>query len=130
MKIAVTIARLLLGLIFFVFGLNGWLQFMPAPEIAGKAGEFIGALVSSGYFHVIIVIKVVGGLALLSGRYVPLGLTLLGPVIVNILCFHVFLAPEGLITALVVSVLEVFLIWSYRTHFAAVFAAKAMPAGS
>ncbi|MGB8356805.1 MAG: hypothetical protein WCD79_23105 [Chthoniobacteraceae bacterium] len=118
MKIATIIARSLLGLIFVVFGSNMFLHFIPMPPPPeGPAREFMTALFMSHYLYVIGALQVVGGLILLSGRWVPLGLTLLGPVIVNIVCFHVLMAPAGLPMALVVSFLALFLLWRYRKHF-------------
>ena len=119
MKIATIIARSLLGLIFVVFGLNMFLHFIPTPPPPeGPARDFMTALFLSHYLYVVGALQVVGGLILLSGRWVPLGLTLLGPVIVNILCFHVLMAPAGLPMAIVVSLLALFLLWRYREHFA------------
>src|SRR5213076_1498595 len=100
MKIITIIARSLLGLIFVVFGLNAFLHFIPMPPPEGQAGAFSGAMFQSGYFYVVAVLQILGGLLLLSGLFAPLGLTLLGPVIVNILLFHIFLAPGGLPTAI------------------------------
>src|SRR5947207_1419474 len=96
MKIATIIARSLLGLIFVVFGLNMFLHFVPTPPPPeGPARDFMTALFMSHYLYVVGALQVVGGILLLTGRWVPLGLTLLGPVIVNILCFHVLIAPAG-----------------------------------
>ena len=119
MKIATSISRVLLGLIFVTFGLNMFLGFIhlpPPPE--GPARDFMTALFMSHYVYVVGALQVVGGLILLSGRRVPLGLTLLGPVIVNIFCFHAFMAPAGLPMAFVVSFLALFLLWRYREYFA------------
>ena len=123
MKYVIIIARVLLGLLFVVFGLNGFLHFMgPMPEMQGQAGAFITALASSGYIYVIAFLQVVGGLCLLLGaRFVPLGLTLLGPVIVNIVLFHVFLEPAGLPMTIAISALALFLLWIYRFKFPAIF---------
>src|SRR5258707_8757366 len=119
MKIATIISRVVLGLIFVTFGLNMFLNFIHMPPPAeGPARDFMTALFVSHYLYVVGALQVVGGLILLSGRYVPLGLTLLGPVIVNIVCFHVLMAPAGLPLALVVSFLALFLLWPYREHFA------------
>src|SRR5258705_4302390 len=97
MKIATIISRVVLGLIFVTFGLNMFLNFIPMPPPPeGPAREFMTALFMSHYLYVIGALQVVGGLILLSGRRVPLGLALLGPVIVNILCFHILMAPAGL----------------------------------
>ncbi len=119
MKIAAIIVRILLGLGFVVFGSNIFLHFMPAPPPpATLAGDFSKALMQSHYIYVVGLLQVIGGLLLLIGRYVPLGLTLLGPVIVNILLFHVFLDPSGLPLAIIVAILALFLLWRYRTNFA------------
>jgi putative oxidoreductase len=119
MKIATIISRTVLGLIFVTFGLNMFLNFIhmpPPPE--GPAREFMTALYLSHYLYVIGAVQVVGGLLLFTGRWTPLGLILLGPVIVNIVCFHVLMAPAGLPMAIVVSLLALFLLWRYGEHFA------------
>jgi len=118
MKIATIIARILLGLVFTVFGSNAFLHFIPMPPMSGPSGDFITAMYVTHYLYVVAGCQVLGGLILLIGRYVPLGLTLLGPVIVNILCFHIFMNPEGLPLALVVAALALFLLWRYRANFA------------
>ena len=118
MKIATIIARILLGLVFVVFGSNAFLHFINAPPMSGPAGGFIGALMDTGYMKVVASCQVLGGLILLIGRYVPLGLTLLGPVIVNILCFHIFMNHEGWQLASVVAALALFLLWRHRANFA------------
>src|ERR1041385_3122231 len=103
MKLATIIARSLLGLMFVVFGLNIFFNFMPQPpppEVLAR--NFIMALAVSHYFYVVGALEVAGGALLLAGRLVPLGLTLLGPVIVNILCFHIFLEPSGFPVAIMV----------------------------
>src|SRR5450432_840996 len=96
MKIASLISRLLLGLIFLVFGLNGFLQFIHMPPPTGIAGQFFGAIFASRYYIVVFAVQAIGGLLLLINRYVPLALVLLGPVIVNIFFFHLLMAPVGL----------------------------------
>src|SRR5439155_8682639 len=119
MKIATIISRVVLGLIFVMFGLNMFLNFIhmpPPPE--GPAREFMTALFTSHYLYVVGALQVAGGLIQLSGRWVPLGLTLLGPLIVNILCFHVLMAPAGLPMAILVSLLALFLLSRYRGYFA------------
>jgi putative oxidoreductase len=118
MKIATIISRSLLGLVFVVFGSNKFLHFMPMPPMSGEAGAFMGAMFVTHYLYVVATCEVIGGILLLTGRYAPLGLTLIGPVVVNILAFHTFMAPSGLPIALVVSALALFLLWSYREHFA------------
>lgn len=122
MKYAIIIARVLLGLVFAVFGSNAFLHFIPMQPMPGPAGAFIGALASSGYIYAIALLQVIGGLLLLLGaRFVPLGLTLLGPVIMNIVLFHIFLEPKGLLIAGVISILALFLLWVYRYKFPAIF---------
>src|SRR5450432_4166276 len=119
MKIATIIARTLLGLIFVVFGLNAFFNFIPMPPPKGElAGDFMKALFVSHYLYAVKCFEISGGLILLSGRYTPLGLTLVGPVIVNILFFHTFLDPAGLPTAIVLSILALFLLWRHRYSFA------------
>ncbi len=117
MKIATLIARILLGLIFVVFGLNGFLHFIPMPPPTGEAAKQFGtALATTGYFHVVFFLQLLGGALVLLG-WVPLGLVILGPIIVNIFLFHAFMAPDGLLMAIVVSLLALFLIWSYWKNF-------------
>jgi putative oxidoreductase len=118
MKIVSTIARVLLGLIFVVFGLNGFLQFIPMPAPTGIAGQFAGALFLSHYLVVIMFIQVLAGILLIANRFVPLGLTLLGPVIANIFFFHVFMDPSGLPRAAVVTLLWLLVAYSVRSAFA------------
>jgi putative oxidoreductase len=119
MKIATVIARILLGLIFVVFGSNAFLHFLPMPPLPQNlAGEYLHAFSASGYVYVIGGLQVIGGLLLLIGRFVPLGLTILGAIIVNIWLFHLLMAPEGIPPAIVVTVLELFLLWRYRDAFA------------
>ncbi len=117
MKILTLIARSLLGLVFVVYGLNAFLQFIHMPPPQGMAGDFMKALFASHYFYVVAVLQIAGGAICLLGRFVPLGLTLLGPVIVNILLFHIFLEPSGLPLAVVVGALALFLLWAYRPAF-------------
>jgi putative oxidoreductase len=121
MKILTIIARILLGLIFVVFGSNGFLHFLPMPPLPqGVTGEYLHAFFASGYVYVISGFQVLGGLLLLIGRFVPLGLTILAAIIVNIWTFHLLMAPEGLPPAVVVTILELFLVWSYRDRFAGI----------
>src|ERR1044072_3555743 len=115
MRIVALIARLLLGLIFFVFGLNGFLQFLNmGPMPTGLAGQFMGALFQSHYFWVVAGLQVVGGALLLVGRFVPLGLVLLGPVIVNVLLYHFLLNPAGIGVALGVAGVWFFVFFGIR----------------
>ncbi|MBC8094173.1 MAG: hypothetical protein H7Y43_00020 [Akkermansiaceae bacterium] len=103
---------------FVVFGLNAFLHFIPMPPPQGLAGDFMKALFASHYFYVVAVLQIFGGGLLLAGRFVPLGLLLLGPVIVNILLFHIFLDPAGLPMAIVVAAIALFLLWHHRANFA------------
>jgi uncharacterized membrane protein YphA (DoxX/SURF4 family) len=119
MKALTIIARVLLGLMFVVFGSNIFFHFLPMPpQKPSLATDFAKALMESHYMYVIGALQVIGGLLVLIGRYLPLGLTLLGPVIVNILLFHIFLERSGLPMAIVVSALALFLLWRYRQNFA------------
>jgi putative oxidoreductase len=122
MKYVIITVRILLGLVFAVFGSNAFLHFIPMPPMEGDAGAFIGALVNSGFIYAIAVLQVLGGLLLLiSGRFVPLGLTLLGPVIVNIMLYHIFLDTSGLPLAGCISLFAFFPLWAYRSKFPAIF---------
>ncbi len=120
MKIATLIARILLGLLFLVFGLNGFLHFIPMAPPAGLAGQYMGALFLSHYLVAVFLLQTIGGVLLLANRFVPLALVLLGPVLVNILLFHALMAPEGLPMALFATVLWAILFYSVRRAFAGV----------
>ena len=121
-------ARVLLGLVFFVFGLNGFFGFLPQPELPEAGGAFMGALAATGYmFPLIKGTEVLAGALLLGNRFVPLALTLLAPVVVNIVAFHGFLDPAGIGVGLVVLALTLYLAWSYRGAYRDVLAAKAEP---
>lgn len=99
-----------------------FLQFMPMPELPHNAmGDFVNAIFRSGYIYGIGACQIAGGLLLLIGRFVPLGLTLLGPIVVNILLFHVFMDRSGLVVAFVVLALWLFLMWRWRAAFAGIF---------
>src|ERR1700757_5087091 len=121
MKITSVIARFLLGLIFLVFGLNGFFHFIPMPPPTGVAGQFLGALSVSNYLVPIFLLQIISGLLLLVNRYVPLALTLLAPIIVNILLIHILMLPSGLPLALVVTVLWFLVFLSVRSAFAGLF---------
>jgi len=122
MKILTLIARLLLGLVFFVLGLNGFLNFLSmGPMPTGLAGQFIGALILSHYFWVVAALQVVGGALLLVNRFVPLALVLLGPVIVNIILYHLFLNPAGVALAIVVVILWFIVFYAQRQYFSGIF---------
>lgn len=122
MKIAALIARILLGLVFLVFGLNGFLNFIPVGNLpAGLAGQFVTVLMQSHYGLFVSAFQLAGGVLLLVNRYVPLGLTLLGPVIVNILLYHLLLDHTGASFAVVVAILWGILIYRHRQYFSSLF---------
>jgi uncharacterized membrane protein YphA (DoxX/SURF4 family) len=130
MRIAVTVARILLGLVFFVFGLNGLLHFMPNPPPTPPAADFFGALIRTGYmFMLIFGAQVLGGALLLLNVAVPFALVILAPVIVNIVAFHVYLSPvpAQLAIALFVTLMEAILAWHYREVFAPLFRSSPRP---
>jgi hypothetical protein len=125
MRYAAIAARYLLGLIFFVFGLNFFLHFLPAPAMAGPAGAFAGALMASGYvMPVVKTVEVIAGALLLGNRFVPLALALLAPIVVGTNGFHMSLAPAAGGAAYLALVLELFLAWNYRHAFAPMLQAK------
>jgi uncharacterized membrane protein YphA (DoxX/SURF4 family) len=119
------IARYLLGLVFFVFGLNKLFNFIPSgPLPTGVAGQFMGALVSTKYIMVVGLFETAGGALLLVNRYVPLALALLAPVIVNILLVGILMAPQGLVPGIVVTVLWILVFLRVRSAFAGLFKAR------
>ncbi len=119
MKIVTIIARVLLGLIFVVFGFNGFFHFIPMPPPdESVVSRFSQILMSTGYMVPVFLCQIVGGLLVLLGFFVPLGLTILTPVIVNIFLVHLLMAPSGLPMAIVVALLDLFLIWRYWGNFA------------
>jgi putative oxidoreductase len=125
MKIAALIARILLGLVFVVFGLNGFLNFIKGPLPSGVAGQFLGALMQSHFVLVVSAVELAGGALLLANRYVPLGLVLLGPVIVNIFFYHLFMDRSGLIIAIVVIILWALIALRHRQYFSGLFVQRA-----
>jgi putative oxidoreductase len=127
MRIAAVIARYLAGVIFLVMGLNGFLHFIPLPPPTGVAAQFMGALYVSHYLWVIFGFQVLGGLLLLINRYVPLAVALLAPVLVNILTFHVLMAPAGLPMALFVAILWVLIFIEVRSAFSGLFQSRWEP---
>jgi hypothetical protein len=120
-----TAARLLLGAIFTVFGLNGFLHFIPQPPPAGLVAVFVGGLGASGYFFPLLKgTEVIVGLLLLGNRFVPLALTVLAPIVVNIVAFHAFLAPSGIALPLVIVALGLYLAYTERAVFAPLLQAR------
>jgi putative oxidoreductase len=121
MKVTALIARILLGLVFVVFGLNGFLDFLPLPALTGLAGQFIGVLDASRFFVFVYALEILGGLLLLLNQFVPLALVLLGPVIVSIFLFHALLDRSELPLAVLVVVLWVLVAVQNKAHFAGIF---------
>ncbi len=129
MKTTSTIARYLAGVIFLVFGLNGFLHFIPLPPPSGVAGQFMGALYVSHYLWVIFGFQVIAAVLLLLNRYVPLAVAVLAPVLVNILAFHALMAQSGLPLALFVTVLWALIFVDVRAAFAGLFQARLQSRG-
>lgn len=121
-------ARIGLGLVFFVFGLNGFLHFLPQPPAPERAGAFVGALLDAGYLMPTVkAVEVVAGALLITGVLVPFALTLLAPIIVNIVGFHLFLAPGNWGVVGFVLAAELYLAWVHRAAFASLFLRPASP---
>jgi uncharacterized membrane protein YphA (DoxX/SURF4 family) len=127
MKVASVIARYLAGVIFFVFGLNGFLNFIHMPPPTGIAAQFMGALFASHFLWVIFGFQVIAGALLLINRFVPLALAVLAPVIVNIISFHALMAPSGLPLALFVALLWAVIFFDVRPAFSALFQPRLQP---
>ena len=124
MKILTNISRFLLGLIFLVFGLNGFLHFIPMPLPSGVAGQFLGAIFVSKFLLAISGLQVISGALLLINRYVALALTILGPIIVNILLFHGLMNPAGIGLAVFVTIFWGVVFVSIRSAFVGIFEAR------
>jgi hypothetical protein len=110
--------------LFFVFGLNGFLHFIPAPMPTGLAGQYVGALFVSHYLLVVFALELVAGVLLLANRFVRAALIILAPIIVNIVLFHTFMAPAGFAPAVIAVALWSVLFYHERTAFSALFVAK------
>ncbi len=123
MKITTLIARILLGLVFFAAGLVSILKLGKMGGMPADATAFLTLMVAHNYTTFIALLMLIGGLLLLMGRFVPIGLVLLGPILVNILLFHILFKVPGIITGLVCTGLEIFLIWVYRFSFRGLFTA-------
>ncbi len=124
-----TVARYVQGAAFLLFGLNGFLHFLPQPPAPPAAGAFAGALFATGYmFPLVKATEIVSAVLLLSNRYVPLALAIIAPVIVNIVAFHAFLAPAGLVLPLLLLATELVLAYSYRDAFAPMLRSRVSPA--
>jgi putative oxidoreductase len=122
MKYVLLTARILQGLIFFIFGLNNILHFIPMPAPSGDALIWMQITASHGYFTFIGVLMVIAGLLLLVGRFVPLAITVLAPIIVNILLYHALLWSHGIVPAVIATVLELILLVAYHRSFLPLFA--------
>jgi putative oxidoreductase len=127
MRIASVIARYLAGVIFLVFGLNGFLNFIPLPPPGGIAGQFMGALYVSHYLWVVFAFQVIAGVLLLVNRYVPLAVAILAPVLVNILTFHALMAPSGLPLAIFAALLWIVIFIEVRPAFSGLFQSRLQP---
>jgi uncharacterized membrane protein YphA (DoxX/SURF4 family) len=129
MKVLAIICRVLLGLMFVVFGLNGFLHFMPMgamPPADSLPGKFMAAMMGSGWMSLVSGLQVLGGLLVLIGGTAPIGLVILGPIIFNALLFHMLMAGgKGIAPAALAVVLELILIYAYRANFAGLFTASA-----
>jgi len=117
MKIASTVARYLLGILFTVFGLNGFLNFIPPMPMPPMAGQFFGVLLASHYVVPIFLIELVCGLLFLANHYVPLALTLIAPVIFNILVFHVLMNLSGIVPGAIATICWFLVFSSVRRAF-------------
>jgi uncharacterized membrane protein YphA (DoxX/SURF4 family) len=129
------IARLLMGLVFFVFGLNGFLHFIPPPKTPMPEGAvaFATALMRTGYMMPLVAgTQLLVGILVLVNRFVPLALALIAPIIVGIITFHIFLAPApaAMAPGIVVLMLELYLAWSYRNAFRPMLAMRVRPGKS
>ncbi len=128
MKKLPTIARIFLGLIFFIFGLNGFLMFITPPPMSQGAMNLMMSFVESGYLLPFVKLtEVVCGALLLSGLFVPLALVMLAPIVLNIVALHLFLDPNGLPAGSIALLIWVYLTWAYRAYYAGLFTKKATP---
>ena len=125
MNIVVLIARILLGLMFCIFGLNGFLNFLHGPMPGGMAGTFLGVLIQSHYVYFVSGIQLIAGILLLINRYVPLALVLLAAVIANILVFHLTMQLSGIPPGIFAAILWLIVASRYRASFAPLFVANA-----
>jgi hypothetical protein len=124
MKKASMAVRILMGLMFFIFGLNGFLHFLPMPPMEGEAAEFIGLLMTSKLFFVIKTMEVACAILLLWNQYTTIAYLLLAPIIFNIFWFHVTLAPQGAPMGILLLAMEGFLLWSNKKAYLPLLKAK------
>lgn len=128
MRVAATISRYLLGFMFFVFGLNGFLHFIPQPPMPPSLVlQFMTVMVASHYFVLVFLVQLIGGTLLLVNRFVPLALTLLGPVLVNILNFHILMNPSGIGPGLLATILWTVVFLSVRPAFDGILRSRVSP---
>jgi uncharacterized membrane protein YphA (DoxX/SURF4 family) len=126
--IVTAIIRVLLGLMFLVFGLNGFLNFMPAPkDLPADVITVSTGLMKGGYMTVVAATEILVALLLLTNRCVPLALALLAPVVVGIITFHVAIAPATIVPGIVVLAMELYLAWAYRGAFRPMLRVKVSP---
>ncbi len=126
MRIVSMVARILLGVMFTVFGLNGFLHFIPSPAFPpGYLHDFFTALVGSGFYIMVFGVQLICGILLLIDLYVPLAIVALAAVLVNILTFHATMNPQGFPTAILATILWFLTAWPIRAQFAPIFARKA-----
>ncbi len=115
--------RIILGLILVIFGANKFLNFMPMPPLPAQAADFFGALMKSGYIMPLVgIVELIAGVLLLTNKYVPIALLILAPISVNIIAFHVVLAPAQIGAAALVGILNVLLLFAYKDRFNGVLA--------
>jgi putative oxidoreductase len=125
MRIAVLAARILLGLIFCLFGSNGFFSFLPAQLPPGVAGQFLASLLASHYVYLIAATQLLSGILLLTNRYVVLALALLAPVIANIVMYHITMQAAMAQLAILATLLWIFLFWQYRAYLSCLWIRKA-----
>jgi uncharacterized membrane protein YphA (DoxX/SURF4 family) len=127
-RIATAIVRIMLGLMFLVFGLNGFLNFMPAPkDLPAEVVSVATGLTNGGYMSVVAATEIVVAVLLLINRFVPLALALLAPIVVGIITFHVAIAPSTIGPGLVVTAMELYLAWAYRGAFRPMLRSRVSP---
>lgn len=127
MSKAVTAVRILLGLMLFVLGLNGFLNFIPQPPPPDDGGAFLGQLMAGGVLPIVKAFEVIIGVMLLAGRFVPLALVMLVPITLNIVLYHLQFDPAGGVGGYVVAVLHIVLLWGYSAHLTPLLTARAEP---
>ena len=124
MKQASTIISILLGLVLITFGLNKFLNFMPVMELSAPGLEFMGAFVKVGYgMTIVAIVEIITGILIATNKYRALALVILFPIMLNALLFHLFLDPENMLLAVLVVVMNIFLMYAVRDKYAALFQA-------